>query len=412
MAIAMVALMAFSALVIDYGIFWVARRQAQNAADAGALAGAIALAFQDSTNFTHTGGALTSGQAAALANRVWGVPPSVNLADDATSDVRVINCPDGTVNNCVKVNVYRASARGNSLPTFFGRLVNINTQDVQATATAEAMTSNTSDCVKPWAVADRWDEVTASAGSPGGIQNPAYDPDWNTGATYDASSGDLYLPPTSSSPGTGFRIFDSSGRLCCDYGLIMKLKQDTANAMWYQEIDFHEGNSSAVYRDQIGGCHTGTIGTTVNVKPGTSHGPTDQGVDGLIAQDRNAFWYNPNPDASKPWLNTYNPDNIPVPNGLDQQCPEGCVYSPDTGINASPRIGAIPIMSPAEMMVCSSCDITIRNILGFFVDRPAQGNGNNQEVWGRLVKIPGRSVSTGTPVEQTAAALKQIVLVR
>ncbi len=34
-AIALVGLIAFSAFVIDYGVMWVARRQAQNAADAG-----------------------------------------------------------------------------------------------------------------------------------------------------------------------------------------------------------------------------------------------------------------------------------------------------------------------------------------------------------------------------------------
>jgi hypothetical protein len=35
----------FGAFVLDYGMFWVARGQVQNAADAGALAGAAAIAF-------------------------------------------------------------------------------------------------------------------------------------------------------------------------------------------------------------------------------------------------------------------------------------------------------------------------------------------------------------------------------
>ena len=46
-ALAILALMAFSAFSIDYGVFWLSRRQAQNSADAGALAGAIALAFEN-----------------------------------------------------------------------------------------------------------------------------------------------------------------------------------------------------------------------------------------------------------------------------------------------------------------------------------------------------------------------------
>ena len=38
--VAIIVLIAFTAFVADYGLMWVARRQAQNAADAGALAGA------------------------------------------------------------------------------------------------------------------------------------------------------------------------------------------------------------------------------------------------------------------------------------------------------------------------------------------------------------------------------------
>ena len=40
-AFALLALLAFSAFVVDMGVMWVSRRQAQNAADAGALAGAV-----------------------------------------------------------------------------------------------------------------------------------------------------------------------------------------------------------------------------------------------------------------------------------------------------------------------------------------------------------------------------------
>ena len=42
-AFALMALLAFTAFVFDYGVMWVARRQAQNVADAAALAGAVSL---------------------------------------------------------------------------------------------------------------------------------------------------------------------------------------------------------------------------------------------------------------------------------------------------------------------------------------------------------------------------------
>ena len=49
-AVAMLALLALSAFVFDYGVMWVSRGQAQNSADAGALSGAISLAFNSPTD--------------------------------------------------------------------------------------------------------------------------------------------------------------------------------------------------------------------------------------------------------------------------------------------------------------------------------------------------------------------------
>ena len=49
-AVALLALLALSSFVFDYGVMWVSRGQAQNAADAGALSGAISLAFDSGTD--------------------------------------------------------------------------------------------------------------------------------------------------------------------------------------------------------------------------------------------------------------------------------------------------------------------------------------------------------------------------
>jgi uncharacterized membrane protein len=59
-------LTALTAFVVDYGVLWVARRQAQNAADAGALAGATALAFDDVNYPPTTTIPLNSAKLAAL----------------------------------------------------------------------------------------------------------------------------------------------------------------------------------------------------------------------------------------------------------------------------------------------------------------------------------------------------------
>src|SRR5688500_1400666 len=50
-AVAMAGLLAFSALTVDLGSMWVVRAQAQNAADAAALAGTVSLAYVDPTDF-------------------------------------------------------------------------------------------------------------------------------------------------------------------------------------------------------------------------------------------------------------------------------------------------------------------------------------------------------------------------
>src|SRR6187401_214567 len=77
-AVALLALLALSAFVVDYGVMWASRGQAQTAADAGALAGAISLAFDSPTDFD---GARARAIAMASRNHVWGEAPSVTDPD-------------------------------------------------------------------------------------------------------------------------------------------------------------------------------------------------------------------------------------------------------------------------------------------------------------------------------------------
>src|SRR6186997_3200289 len=79
--LSMMAFMSASMLAIDVGMLMTARSQAQNAADAGALAGAIALVRDDWDNRTPTGPAVTNAIAAATANKVMSGNVSVGPAD-------------------------------------------------------------------------------------------------------------------------------------------------------------------------------------------------------------------------------------------------------------------------------------------------------------------------------------------
>ena len=70
--LAFLVLTAFLMFVVDYGVKWVSRNQAQNSADAGALAGAVALAYDDYDDRSDTGPAKLSARQIALSNYVFG----------------------------------------------------------------------------------------------------------------------------------------------------------------------------------------------------------------------------------------------------------------------------------------------------------------------------------------------------
>ena len=79
-------------------------------------------------------------------------------------------CPPGAPglpDTCVKVDVFRNQARGNALPTFFGRVADVMDQGVRATATAQIATGDTTDCLRPWAIVDRWNEFGPEGPTPG-----------------------------------------------------------------------------------------------------------------------------------------------------------------------------------------------------------------------------------------------------
>src|SRR6267378_928896 len=75
------AFVAATTLAIDVGMFMTARSQAQNAADAGALAGATALGFDSFTDRSAGGPAVQSAVNTALANSVIGDAVSTTPAD-------------------------------------------------------------------------------------------------------------------------------------------------------------------------------------------------------------------------------------------------------------------------------------------------------------------------------------------
>ena len=126
------ALMAATTLAIDVGMFMTARSQAQNSADSGALAGAVALVYNDYNNRTASGPAVQSALGGARANQVIRGQVSVTAAD-----VTFPLSPTGQ-NNRVQVTVRRTAQRNNPVPTLIGPFFGVPTVDIMAIATAEA----------------------------------------------------------------------------------------------------------------------------------------------------------------------------------------------------------------------------------------------------------------------------------
>ena len=174
-AIALLGLLTFTAFTIDNGVILSSRREAQNAADAGALAAALYLAWDD---ISDQPGAQATGVAAAQLHQVWDSQPDVTLAD-----VTFPPCPPGApgpADICVRVDVFRNQrAGGNPLPAFFASLAGVTNQGVRATATAQVLFGRgATDCLLPFAIPDRWFEIRediATQPPPGGnaVDDPA-----------------------------------------------------------------------------------------------------------------------------------------------------------------------------------------------------------------------------------------------
>lgn len=343
----LLAFLSASMLAIDIGMFMTARSQAQNAADAGALAGAVALVFNDYNDRSPSGPAVQSALSAALANDVMSYDVSVT-PDDVTFPAE----------ERVRVDVFRTGGRGNPVATLIAAYFGVPVADISATATAEAAVANAATCAKPWAVPDKWDER----------QQPPWD-EADTFDMYEKNGKDPLPDPDIYAPAdqTGYTGYQSSPT-GPDYGRRILLKAGNPNqaisASHFYPIALPPGEGAAWYEENIPGCWPGTmrIGDTIPVEPGNMTGPTTDGTQALIDKDPGAYWS----DSLNRVMSDYNP---------------------------SPRIIVIPVFDPKvyeESRQHGRQDIQVANLVGFFIEAL---DGNS--VWGRMVPMTG--LVRGTP---------------
>jgi Flp pilus assembly protein TadG len=351
------AFLAATTLAIDVGMFMTARSQAQNSADAGALAGAVALLFDDYDNRSSSGPAVQSALEAARGNEVVGAQVSV-----VPSDVTFPVSPSG-LSDRVRVNVYRTAGRGNAVPTMMGRYFGVAQADVTATATAEAAPANAMTCVMPFTIPDRWTENQ----DPGG-----WDPLTSTFSMVDNQGNplpdpDAYIP--ADQPGyTGY----NADR---DRGTLLMIRAGTGNniepsAYFSYSIGGVTGGSA--YDWNIANCNTTVMGfgDLLLMEPGNMMGPTVSGMELRLALDPNAHW-----DRST--------DRVV------------------SNISPSPRVVILPVYDPVYYDTGKrngrTADLKVANYIGFFIESMS---GNN--VYGRITPVSGLYRGNGGPAPNGA----------
>jgi len=348
-----IAFMAATTLAIDVGMFMTARSQAQNAADSGALAGAVALGFDDFDDRSPNGPAVLSAINASLANAVMHDNVSVTPAD--------VTFPVGpSGNNRVRVTVRRTVERNNAVPTLIGPMFGVPTADIMATATAEAAPANAMTCVKPFIIPDKWIE--------------SHSPPWSEDDTFEMFDNkgnplptqDVYIP--ADQPGyTGYSDeYDRGRRITIRAG-----SGNNINPTFYYSLALGDETGGADYDWNIANCNTTIIrwGDIVIQEPGNMVGPTVSGAQELIARDPNAYW-----DTAQ---NTVVSDFHP-----------------------SPRVFPIPLYDPIHYAEGKNngrfADFKVANYIGFFLESIV---GN--EIVGRVIPISGLAVG-GAPAPNGA----------
>ena len=372
--ITLLGLILFSGFVVDYGVMWESRRQAQNAADAGALAGAISRVNEDqSANPSTTSGPVYESIVNTVGfNPIWGLaPPPNTVAIDWI-------CPDATT-NCVHVDVFRDGTNNSTvLPTFVMKIANIQSQGTKAHAIAQVVAANGTGCMRPWFMIDKYTDV-------------------NNDGQY-TSPPDIYTPGIG---GTGWQVPR-------DIGTTVTFHNNNSPSGYFQ-VDVGSGGRSI--KDAIEQCVTNQtfwIGESVGTKPGSTSGPETQGLNNVIAWDPNA--------SVQVTTDANGIRRATVVNSCAPQCT--CPGNPNSlcpnGPGISPRVFVVPVCAPTvsdcALGGVNNSQITITAFLSFFLVNTS-GNGSNLDITSTLINSAGSQVAGGS-TPPSGAFLQTVVLVR
>lgn len=365
-AISIVAVVGVSALAIDLGMLYVARSEAQQAAEAGALAGASRYVSTNGDDAAATATAREFAEKHTILDEPVSVP---------AEDVEVVAGEDK-----VRVTVTR------DVQTHFARILGIQSVRVEASAGAEAAPASAARCPLPIAVVDRWNDADGDGKYD---SDETYVPCPGPGCTSWTESRDRgQLMEIKSSPGGGgpgggppgggngngggssgvvntCEAVDSPGWFC-----------------WFREAPSNQGGGggTTALRNMVDGCTdqplTVALGNTVWAASGAGNKQTvvkhvKQYID---RNDPNAFWN---------------------PVGGDDG--SGCVKRPTEldCVEGSPRLRHVPLLDPTSVQGGgSNSNAQTSQLARVFLEKVAAGpylphGGGGSGQWNVYVRFVG-----------------------
>jgi len=368
----LVFLLGIAALTIDLASLYVARDEAQRAADAGALAGAKA--FVDT-------GCVSGGAGACVASQPLAITRAASAAGQNTVGTFLVSSLPGACvsvtfpppaspagDPLVSVQVQRTTACGNAMPTFFAKVLGFFSAGVSATATAEAYNPSASPtgpticagCVKPFSM-------------------PNCDP-----------LHALPLNATCATAGQGYFIDPSTGAIAhpgpSPTGVVGEQWVLHYNSGPSQYYGVDTGCGTGDQRPCISTCSSAAwaCGNTLSTVQGNRAGQIRQGIEDLI----HASATGPN----------HGQDTITInPNGT--WTITGGTNNPISAMRGQPITNSDSLVSVAlydgHNVPPGSQTVTIVGYMTMFIESVA-GTGSDAAITARVVTVSGCGARTGT----------------
>jgi putative Flp pilus-assembly TadE/G-like protein len=381
---------AFTVLAVDVSKLLVTRAQLQNAADAGALAGAEM--FMDNPV---PDAATIEARARDLATQNRSYSSSDSKPVDNVGDVvAVAHTNPDEVNSrgdktygivtCVTrstVSQYFTALPGFSKENNFAPVKADKLGNVAATSAARAGSVCKVQCLKPWSIPDRWDDFSVP-NAKGWSGNKVWDQEkfTDTNGNFYHDAGEPFQDGSSAwtkggaGPVNGqydeeyYHPLNTGYVAWKDLGLELTLKsgnpQGAQSASQYYPIDLPiPGDNSATgadrYRWNIANCNPSAFGPgdVVWTENGNMSGPTAQGMRDLVNADPGAYW------------------------------DDGCQCVKSQYGDQSPRIVFIPLHDPRIPLAPGKQVIDISKIAAFFIESTTSSG----DVKGRFVRVASPS---------------------